>query len=196
MRAALLLVLAVACSKKATEPPRAEQTATEPTAAAAPEPPAAPESARPLAAPTPAEAAPAPTDTSATTGAAPPPPPPSGGGTVRGKGGSAVDHARASGVLGPTDRAAFAVTGTIKIKSTDKAAAKLVEAKRDALQACYDQALRFQDTLAGELVLRVTAGKLAIARSTLKHAELEACVIDALGALETKSSVTLAFARS
>ena len=182
MRVALLLVVVlIACSKKAAdkqaEAPRAAQPATE-------------------------SAASAPADEAMKTGAAPPPPSPTVGAAPAEGGagsGSAVDDARASGVLGPTDRAAFEVKGTIAIKSANAALTKSVEAKRDALQACYDKALQFQDTLAGELVLDVKAGKLAVGRSTLKHAELETCIREALAdaALPKggKASVTLAFKR-
>jgi hypothetical protein len=181
MRVALLLVVVlIACSKKAAdkqaEAPRAAQPATE-------------------------GAASAPADEARKTGAAAPPPSPIVGAAPAGAGsGSAVDDARASGVLGPTDRAAFEIKGTIAIKSASAALTKTVEAKRDALQACYDKALQFQDTLAGELVLDVKAGKLAVGRSTLKHAELETCIREALAdaALPKggKASVTLAFKRT
>jgi hypothetical protein len=110
----------------------------------------------------------------------------------------ARERARASGVLGPTDRAAFDVRGKVTFKTTNKSLDEAITAKRDALQACYDKALAFQEKLAGELTLQASAGKLSVARSTVKDAELEKCVLDALAGValpKGKASVTLAFAR-
>jgi hypothetical protein len=129
-----------------------------------------------------------------------PPPPPPGGGGSRGAGGSAnVDVARGTGVLGPADQRAFNVTGKVTIKtSTLKALDQSARGKLEALQACYDKALEFQDSLVGELTLDLRAGKLAIAKSTLKHPELEKCVLEVFPAdalPQGKGTVTLAFKR-
>lgn len=188
MRVAWILLAVVACSKQAEKPRAEEPAATAPAALAAP---AAPE---------------------ATTGAPPPPPPPPAGGSVgaapagdsadegaESAKANAKEEARASGVLGPTDRAAFEVRGKVTIKTTTKALDEAVQPKLDALQACYDKALTFQDTLAGELTLKLASGKLAVARSTFKHAELETCVLEALADITLpkarKATITLAFAR-
>jgi hypothetical protein len=133
-------------------------------------------------------------------GGPPPPPAPGGPGRTRGGGGSAnVDVARGTGVLGPADQRAFNVTGKVTVKtSTLKALDQSARGKLEALQACYDKALEFQDSLAGELTLDLRAGKLAIAKSTLKHPELEKCVLEVFPAdalPQGKGTVTLAFKR-
>jgi len=186
MRVAWILLAIVGCSKQADKPRAAEPvTATAPMAERA------------------VTAEPEPTT------AAPPSP---GGGSVgaapvgdsadqesESARANAKEEARASGVLGPTDRAAFEVRGKVTISATMKALDEAVRPKLDALQACYDKALTFQDSLAGELTLKLAAGKLAVARSTVKHAELETCVLEALADTTLprarKATITLAFAR-
>jgi hypothetical protein len=171
MRATLLLLALAACSKQA-----ADSGARQATSAPAAEAVAAESQPAPAAAPV--------------AGAAPP--------SEAASETSAKDHARAQGVLGPTDQAAFGVTGAIAIKSASKDATKLFEERRDALQACYDKALVFDENLAGDVVLEIKAGKLVVARSTLKHAELETCVLETFTAavLPKKATITLAFKRA
>lgn len=188
MRVAWILLAVVACSKQAEKPRAEAPIATAPATLAAPTAPAEP-----------AEA----------TTAAPAPP---GGGSVgaspdgdsadrraQSAKESAKEEARASGVLGPTDRAAFDVRGKVTFKTTTKALDEAVQPKLAAVQACYDKALTYQDTLAGELTLKLAAGKLAVARSTVEHAELETCVLEALADITLpkarKATITLAFAR-
>ena len=131
-----------------------------------------------------------------------------GGGAAGGEGaaqntgaanGSALDEARASGVLGPSDQRAFQTNGKVTIKKFDsKDLDAVVKGKLEALQTCYDKALQFQDTLAGELTIAVKDGKATLGKSTLKHTDLEKCVIDALAGttLPKKASLVLAFKRS
>lgn len=200
MRVALILVAILGCSNRSADRiggPSKEPVAQMPVAAEAPapEPPAAP--------PTEEAAAPA-----------PPPPPPAGEGIVAGgkvdeetavptRGAESkrrgIDEARAAGVLGPTDRAVFEVRGKVTLESTMKAADEALRPKLDAVQACYQKILAFEENLAGTLTLQVNAGKLAVVRTTLKHADLEKCVLDALATatLPTvgKATITLAFAR-
>jgi hypothetical protein len=175
MRALLAcLVLLVACAKKAGEPAatRAVETGTAPSgegAAATPDPAQAP----------------------------PPPPAPteSVGGAPKG---SAVDQARASGVLGPTDQHAFVVASSVTIKrASTKSLDTTAKTKLDAVKACYDKALEFSEKLAGELTLSIKAGKATVSKSTLANAELEKCVVEALAALPktTNGTLLLAFAR-
>lgn len=113
--------------------------------------------------------------------------------------GSAVDQARASGVLGPTDRAVFDVRGKVTLEATMKAADEALRPKLDAVQACYEKVLAFEENLAGKLTLQISAGKLTVVRRTLKHADLEKCVLDALATATLpnlgKATITLAFAR-
>lgn len=181
MRVAWILLAVVACSKQAEKPRAEAPIATAPATLAAP------------------------TSPAETTTAAPAPP---GGGSVGAapegeradrRAESAKEEARASGVLGPTDRAAFDVRGKVTFKTTTKALDDAVQPKLAAVQACYDKALTYQDTLAGELTLKLAAGKLAVARSTVKHAELETCVLEALADITLpkarKATITLAFAR-
>jgi len=123
-----------------------------------------------------------------------------GGGLVRGKGnGSGVDAARSGGMLGPSDQRAFVVKGKVSIKGhTSKDLAASVTAKLEDVQACYDKALEFKDTLAGEITIAVKAGKPTVAKSTVKNTELETCVIDVLKAASLptgKSTLVLAFKR-
>jgi hypothetical protein len=126
---------------------------------------------------------------------APPPPPPNEGA----KGGGAKDQARSSGVLGPTEQQAFVSKGKVTIGTkTTRAVADVVKPALDKLQTCYDKALEYQDTLAGELTITVKAGKPVVAATTLKHAELEQCVVTALAGLtlpKGKATLVLAFAR-
>lgn len=192
MRVAWILLAVVACSKQAETPRAEEPTATLPTTLSAPAAPPEPaeRAETTTAAPPPAGgrvgAAPAPDDDSADRGA-------------ESAKANAKDEARASGVLGPTDRAAFEVRGKVTIRASMKALDEAVRPTLDALQACYDKALTFQDTLAGELTLKLAAGTLSVARSTVKHAELETCVLEALAGTTLpkarKATITLAFAR-
>jgi hypothetical protein len=184
MRVAWILLALVACSKQAEKPRAEEPAAAAPVTLAAPTAPAEPTTAAPPPAGGSVGAAPA--DDSVAQGA------------ERAKT-NAKEEARASGVLGPTDRAAFDVRGKVTFKTATKALDEAVQPKLAALQACYDKALTFQDTLAGELTLKLAAGKLAVARSTVKHAELETCVLEALADITLpkarKATITLAFAR-
>lgn len=189
MRAALILLLVVGCAKKG-----AERQSPEPANTAGG---AAPPASAPVTATEPADRA-----RQAETGAAPPPPAEgapggSGGGAT---GGSAVDHARASGVLGPTDQQAFAIKSSVAVKTAStKAVGAAAKTNLDAVKACYDKALEFQDTLAGELTLAIKDGKVTVGKSTLKHADLEKCVVEALTELRAvkggKASLVLAFKR-
>lgn len=194
MRAALILLLVVGCAKKGAERQSAEPANT--VGGAAP----------PASAPTTTAVEPPKGVQQAETGVAPPPPAegaPRGGGAPGGggsAGGSAIDQARAAGVLGPTDQQAFAIKSSVAIKT---ASTKQVDAAAktnlDAVKACYDKALEFQDTLSGELTLAVKDGKATVAKSTLKHAELEKCVVEALTGLHAlkrgKATLVLAFKR-
>lgn len=180
MRYALVLLLAIGCAKKAADT-GARNTESAP----------APAVSAPTAPPPP----PAVLDQQAATGPAP-------GGSAnapKGGSGSALDQARASGVLGPSERGAFEVKGTVTIKrSTLKAVDETVRPKLDKLQACYDKALEMQEALAGELTIEIKNGKAATGKSTLKNAELEKCVVDALAELtlpKTKATLVLAFKR-
>jgi hypothetical protein len=120
---------------------------------------------------------------------------PAGGPSRGAGGGSAIDQARASGVLGPTDQHAFAISGKVTIKS---ASTKQLDAgaktNLDAVKACYDKALEYKDTLTGELTVSVKAGKATVAKSTLKNPELEKCVVEALTALPKSGKATLVLA--
>lgn len=184
MRVALILLAVVGCSKQSATP-RAEEPAAAPPPVTA------------------LQAPPAPTGDTATATATASPADERVGGAESAKAGegtgSALDDARASGVLGPTDRAAFEVRGKITIKTKVKALDEAVRSKLDAVQACYDKVLAFEENLAGELTLQARAGKLVVLRATLKHAELEKCVLDALASATLpklgKATITLAFAR-
>jgi hypothetical protein len=173
MRAALVLVLLIGCAK---QPTRSAEPAAQDTLAAVPTAPAL---------------------------KAPPPPPPTegakGGGANESASANAKDQARSSGVLGPTEQQAFRASGKVTIGAkTTPALATVVKPALDKLQACYDKALEFQDSLAGELTITVKGSKPTVAKSTLKHAELEQCVTAALAGLTLpagKSTLVLAFAR-
>jgi hypothetical protein len=130
------------------------------------------------------------------------PPPPGGGGSTesRNKGsGSAVEAARTGGMLGPADSRAFATNGKVSIKSfTSKDLDAQVKTKLDAVQTCYDKALEFKDTLAGELTITVKDVKATVSKTTVKNAELEKCVVEALAGAtlpKAKSTLVLAFKR-
>src|SRR5690242_8198110 len=131
MRAALVLVLLIGCAKQQT---KSAEPAAQDTAAAAPTAPAL---------------------------KAPPPPPTEGGANESASGSAnAKDQARSSGVLGPTEQQAFRASGKVTIGTkTTPALAAVVKPALDKLQACYDKALEFQDTLAGELTITVKAGR-------------------------------------
>ncbi|HEY5923458.1 MAG TPA: hypothetical protein VIV11_17380 [Kofleriaceae bacterium] len=205
MRVALVLVAVIGCAKSGDKSARQAGEPASTVGSAAPG----------QGAPTPDQGAlaqPQAVQTPEPTGAAPPPPPADplrdrntesvGGSRARGEGGakgSAIDEARASGVLGPSDQRAFQANGKVTIKSfTSKDLDATVKGKLDALQTCYDKALQFQDTLAGELTIAVKDGKATLGKSTVKHADLEKCVIDALAGatLPKKASLVLAFKRS
>jgi hypothetical protein len=185
MRLALVVILVAGCAAKKAGAPASDQADHSGGAS------------------TTAVTTPTPTDPQA----APPPPaderkqaekgtvgaaPPTGGAPGSG---SAIDQARASGVLGPTDQQAFAIKSAVTIK---KASTKQLDAAAktnlDAVKACYDKALEFKDSLAGELTISVNAGKATVAKSTLKNAELEKCVVDALTALPASGKATLVLA--
>ena len=124
------------------------------------------------------------------------------GGAVPNEGrskGSGTEAARNAGMLGPADRRAFPPDGTVSIKSfTSKDLDATVKTKLDALQACYTKALEFQEALVGELTIAVKDGKATVAKSTLGHAELEQCVVEALAGVtlpKAKASLVLAFKR-
>ena len=122
----------------------------------------------------------------------PPPPPP------HQEAQQARDHARAQGVLGPTEGSAFIVKGSVTIKRSDQQLDAIVKPRLDKLQACYDHALEMQEALAGELTIAIKDGKPSVQTSTLKHVELEKCVLDALAdaLLPRKATLVLAFKRA
>ena len=198
MRLALVLVLVVGCAKKAGAPANDQPdrsggasttavTTTSPTDPQAPPPPVSDERARNQQAEKGTESV----------GVAPPTGGAPGGGPTRGGAGSgsAIDQARASGVLGPTDQQAFAIKSSVKIKTAStKQLDAAAKTNLDAVKACYDKALEFKDSLAGELTIVVKAGKATVAKSTLKNAELEKCVIEALTALPASGKATLVLA--
>src|SRR5262245_1421128 len=129
---------------------------------------------------------------------APPPGGPQGDTVTRGKGtGSAVDAARSGGMLGPSDQRAFQNGGKVSIKSfSSKDLDAAVKTKLEDVQACYDKALEFADKLAGEVTITVKAGKPTVSKSTVKNAELEKCIVDALVAAtlpKAKATLVLAF---
>jgi hypothetical protein len=130
----------------------------------------------------------------------PPPPPdvvPRGG--KGGGGGSAVDAARSGGMLGPSDQRAFQTNSKVSIKSfSSKDLDAAVKPHLDAVQTCYDKALEFADKLAGELTITVKDGKPTVTKSTVKNADLEKCVVDALALAalpKPKATLVLAFKR-
>jgi hypothetical protein len=200
MRIALLLAVVVGCAKSAEKAAMQEsKSAATGTAPEQTEVTDQPKGGGAAQAPAPD---PSSTD-SLSVGGAPPPPPPPNGPTrgVKGNGDSQknIDQARATGVLGPADQRAFQVNAKVSVKSsTLKALDETVRGKLEPLQACYDKALQFQDTLIGELTIALRAGKATIAKSTLKHAELERCVLDVIAAAtlpQGKGTLVLAFAR-
>jgi hypothetical protein len=179
MRLALVLLLVVGCAKKSGEStPKDEPAGVGAATPPAAEPPKAPESQA--------------VTTTAPGNAQDKAAPPSGGGAASG---SAIDQARASGVLGPTDQHAFAVSGKVTIKSAStKPLDAAAKTNLDAIKACYDKALEFKDTLAGQLTVSVKDGKPTIAKSTLNNPELEQCVVEALAALPKSGKATLVLA--
>lgn len=185
MRLALVLLLVVGCAKKAADAPAPTEPADRAAATS--------------------EATPAPT-TPTTTGAAPPLEAQQDGVVGRGgadapKGGEpdrrnqGVAEARASGVLGPTDQHVFTIKSSVSIKrASTKQLDTAAKTNLDAVKVCYDKALEFNETLAGELTMTVKDGKATVAKSTLKNPELENCVVSALTALPASGKATLVLA--
>lgn len=169
----VVLLLAAGCAaKKSSEPAATPASETLGVVSASPPPPPSPPPSPPTAG--------APADTAAATS------------------GSAVDQARASGVLGPTDQQAFAIKSSVAIKrATTKEIDATAKTSLDAVKACYEKALEFNEKLAGEVTLSIKAGKPTVAKSTLGNAELETCVVGALSALPktAKGTLLLAFTR-
>jgi hypothetical protein len=194
MRLALALLLMVGCAKKSAETPAAAEPPPGPSSATTATPPTLDQRPREQQ----AETGSAPKG-NATVGAAPG----GSGGAASGGGGgsasgSAIDEARASGVLGPTDQHVFAIKSSVSIKrASTKQVDTAAKTSLEAVKACYDKALEFQDTLAGELTLTVKNGKATVAKSTLKNPELEKCVAEALTTLPSggKATLVLAFKR-
>ncbi len=148
----------------------------------------------------------APRDLAQTT-TAPPPPPPTGGSPAptderkkETKGGGGLEEARNTGMLGPADQRAFQTDGKVTIKKfSSKDLDAAVKTKLDALHDCYVKALEFHETLAGEITITVKDGAAKITGTTVKHADLEKCVIDALAGAtlpKAKATLVLAFKRS
>ena len=185
MRLALVLLLVTGCAKKAGEPAATTSDRARESAVSAPTAPPPPTN----------QAQNEVRDTESGTGESPPKgtvgaAPGGGAGS-----GSAIDHARASGVLGPTDQHAFAVTGNVTVKSAStKQLDAAAKTNLDAVKACYDKALEYKDTLVGELTVSVKDGKPTLAKSTLKNPELEKCVVAALTALPASGKATLVLA--
>jgi hypothetical protein len=117
-----------------------------------------------------------------------------------GRGVGGLEEARNAGMLGPADQRAFQTDGKVTIKKfSSKDLDAIVKTKLDALHECYVKALEFHETLAGEITITVKDGAAKITGTTVKHADLEKCVIDALAGAtlpKAKATLVLAFKRS